>query len=98
MKQQDKGWRCIHRHTALSHPKCYAKYLLGYTDVKRNPRTARILLLDIETAYMVVDGIYDRKVDYIRPEQIVKDWSILGWAAKWLFEPEIMKNGASPCF
>jgi hypothetical protein len=91
----DKGWRCVHRHTALSHPKCYAKYLLGDKNIKQNPRTAKILLLDIETSFMVAE-VWNRDAGYLRPEQIVKNWSILGWSAKWLFEPEIMGEVVTP--
>lgn len=54
------------------------------------------MLLDIETLYMEVKGIWDLKTEYIRPENIVKDWSILCYAAKWLFEPEIMGAVVTP--
>lgn len=52
-------------------------------------RTARILLLDIET----LPGefyAFDPKVEYLSPDKKIKDWSISCYAAKWLFEPEIM--------
>lgn len=52
-------------------------------------RQSKILLLDIET----LPGEYyafDAKVDYLTPDKRIKDWSISCWAAKWLFEPEIM--------
>jgi hypothetical protein len=55
----------------------------------RNPRTAKILLLDIET----LPGEYyafDPKVDYLSPDKQIKDWSIACWCAKWLFSPEIL--------
>jgi len=65
-------------------PKC-----LKYQKLEpRHPRTAKILLLDIETLYMEVRGIWNLKTEYIRPSLVVKDWSILCWAAKWLFEPD----------
>lgn len=58
-------------------------------------RTARILLLDIET----LPGEYyafSPKVEYLSPEMQIKDWSISCWAAKWLFEPEIMGEVVTP--
>jgi hypothetical protein len=58
-------------------------------------RSARILLLDIET----LPGEYyafDPKVDYLSADKQIKDWSISCWAAKWLFEPEIMGEVVSP--
>ena len=61
----------------------------------RHSRPARILLLDIET----LPGEYysfDPRVDYLRPEQQIKDISIGCWAAKWLFDSEIMGEVVSP--
>lgn len=58
-------------------------------------RTARILLLDIET----LPGEYyafDPRVDYLSADKQIKDWSISCWAAKWLFESEIMGEVVSP--
>lgn len=66
----------------------------GNVDVHRH-RSARILLLDIET----LPGEYyafDPKVDYLSAPMQIKDWSISCWAAKWLFEPEIMGEVVSP--
>lgn len=46
---------------------------------------------------MEVKGIWDLKHnDYISPGNITKDWSILAWSAKWLFEPEIMGQVVTP--
>jgi hypothetical protein len=56
---------------------------------KNTYRSARILLLDIET----LPGefyAFDPKVEYLSPDKKIKDWSISCYAAKWLFEPEIM--------
>lgn len=57
-------------------------------------RSARILLLDIET----LPGEYyafEPKVEYLSPDKMIKDWSISCWAAKWLFEPEILGEAVS---
>lgn len=62
----------------------------------RHARTAKILLLDIETLYMEVDGIWNLKTEYIAHDSITKDWSILCWGAKWLFEPTIMGQVVTP--
>jgi hypothetical protein len=45
---------------------------------------------------MEVKGVWDLRTEYIRPEKIVKDWSILCYAAKWLFEPEIVGAVVTP--
>lgn len=58
-------------------------------------RSSRILLLDIET----LPGEYyafDPKVDYLTADKRIKDWSISCYAAKWLFEPEIMGESVTP--
>lgn len=89
------SFRCIHRHSAESHPQCYARYLKGETTSSlqvnrpRHKRPAKILLIDIET----LPGEYyafDPKVDYLSPDKKIKGWSIACWGAKWLFEEEIM--------
>lgn len=96
MPENIMSFRCKHRHSAISHPLCYARYLKGETESStlqvsrpRHTRPARILLLDIET----LPGEYyafDPKVDYLSPDKQIKDWSIACWGAKWLFEEEIM--------
>lgn len=55
----------------------------------RHPRPAKILLLDIET---LPAEYYSWSPDprFLSPEMQKKPWSIACWAAKWLFDPEIM--------
>ena len=49
----------------------------------------RILVLDIETLPMecFVWGLFKQRLS---PDQIIEDWSIVSWSAKWLFEDEVM--------
>lgn len=49
----------------------------------------KILCIDLETTPLEVYswGIYDQQIN---PQQIIKDWSILSWAACWLHEPNKM--------
>ena len=94
------SFRCKHRHTAESHPQCYDRYLKGeethslQVNRPKHVRSARILLVDIETlpgeAYF-----FDPRVEYISPNKVIKDWSISCWAAKWLFDDEIMGERVS---
>lgn len=55
----------------------------------------KILLLDIETLPIEakVWGVWKQD---IQPQQIKKDWSIVCWAAKWLFEPKGFGAVVSP--
>jgi hypothetical protein len=48
-------------------------------------KQAKILVFDIETSPMeiYVWGLYKQKPNI---QQIIKDWSILSWSAKWLFD------------
>ena len=52
---------------------------------------AKILIFDIETAPMEVYvwGLYKQRIN---PINVIKDWSILSWSAKWLFDPEVMSE------
>jgi DNA polymerase elongation subunit (family B) len=61
----------------------------------RTNRPARILLLDIET----LPGEYylwHPKQEYAQPEMQIKDWSVLCWAAKWLFDDKIYGEVVTP--
>jgi len=61
----------------------------------RHPRTARILLLDIET----LPGEYyafNPKVEYLSPDKQIKDSSISCYAAKWLFDSSVMGEAVTP--
>src|SRR5678816_4793054 len=52
-------------------------------------RSAKILLLDIET----LPGEYYAfapAVEYLAPVMQIKDWSIACYAAKWLFDDKVM--------
>ena len=87
--------RCHRRHNALSHPKCYAEFISNRKTQKiRHSRSAKILLLDIET--LPGEGyFFDPRIDYLSADKVIKDVSIACWAAKWLFEPEIMGETVS---
>ena len=61
-------------------------------------RRGKILLFDIETVPMEVYvwGLIDKRNKYISHENVIKDWSVLSWAGKWLFEPKIISDVATP--
>ena len=62
---------------------------------KKSP--AKILLLDIETCQMVVKVWALRQYGgYIPYHRIVKDWSIICWAAKWLYSNKIFGECVTP--
>lgn len=46
----------------------------------------KVLILDIETSPMLV-YVWNLKDQYVGLNQIVEDWHIMAWSAKWLGEP-----------
>lgn len=56
---------------------------------------AKILILDIETSPMEA-YVWRLWKQSVNPGQIMKDWSILSWSAKWLMEPETFGAAVSP--
>lgn len=53
---------------------------------------ARVLVYDIETSLMEFTGFRAGRVHYIGKQQLVKDYYIISWAAKWLGEDVIYSN------
>jgi hypothetical protein len=51
----------------------------------------KVLLLDIETSTLTVHT-WNLKVDYINPENIISDYVILSWSAKWLGNEEMFSD------
>jgi len=83
-------FRCKHRHSAMSHPKCYIKYLRGDTEEKKLPK---VLLFDIETsplqAFIFQKSVWKANVG---ADQVISEWFMLTWSAKWLFGDEILTD------
>jgi len=63
-----------------------------WKDIGKNPK---LLYFDIETAPLVAYtwGTYQR---FINPEDVLEDWFILGWAAKWVCSSSMYSYVASP--
>lgn len=57
-------------------------------------RMPRILLFDIETMLMET-YVWSLFKNVIMPSQLIKDWSIICWAAKWLFDAEVISEQVS---
>lgn len=62
---------------------------------KEKPKKANVLVLDIETAPMEVFAWSMWKV-YVQQSQVISDWFIISWAAKWLYEPEMLSDIITP--
>ncbi len=81
--------RCKHRHSITEHPKCFQG---GKPKEYHQDKTQKVLLLDIETAPMEVYVWGLRGNEYISPTNIINDWFVLSWSAKYLFSSEIMSD------
>lgn len=59
------------------------------------PKIPKILLLDIETLPMEVRvwGLYKQRISH---ESVIKDYCIVSWAAKWLYDSEIIGDVLTP--
>jgi len=84
-------FRCHHRHNGLTHPKCYYKYLNG--GPKLTVKLPKILVFDIETsplkAYIWATSVWNSNVN---EGQVLSEWFMLTWSAKWLFDDKVMSN------
>jgi hypothetical protein len=63
--------------------------------VQEKVRMPKILLLDIETAPVeaYVWGLWQQNVSL---DQIISNWFMLTWSAKWLYSPEVMSDAITP--
>lgn len=81
--------RCKHRHTKEEHPQCFPR------ETKSGAKEPRILILDIETAPMEVFTWSLKDNNYISPANVIKDYFILCWSAKWLFDKDTLSDVVS---
>lgn len=84
--------KCIHRHTEKTHPKCFVN---GKPVVKAEAQPAKVLSLDIETLPILgyTWGVWNVN---IFSNQIVKDWCILSYSAKWLGTDSVISDVLTP--
>lgn len=64
------------------------------SESKINHKAPKVLILDIETSPMevLVWGLYKQRPS---DANVLKEWSILSWACKWLFDDEIMSRSVT---
>jgi len=87
MKHFNLGLETLNRYSRLAKQKEREK--------DRIMDLPNILIFDIETAPMEVYvwGLYKQRISH---ENVIQDWFILSWAAKWLFSSEIMSDVVTP--
>lgn len=57
---------------------------------------ARILVYDIETSLMLFSGFRTGRVHYIGKYQLLSDYYVVSWSAKWLGEEEVFGEVQKP--
>ena len=77
----------------LKHFQLKEDTLRRYKDEKHHWETKvpKILILDVENARMQFGG-WNIGKQVITAPQIIKDWFLLGWSAKWLFDSTVMSD------
>lgn len=66
-----------------------------FNGLKTKIKPAKILLFDIETAPMTCYA-WSKYQTPISDNQIIKDWFIISWSAKWLFDDGIISERITP--
>lgn len=94
MTVQDKNiltFRCKHRHSAITHPKCYIRFL--QEGGKSAPRLPKVLVFDIETAPLQA-FVFQKSVwkANVGNDQVISEWFMLAWSAKWLYDETVMSK------
>jgi hypothetical protein len=64
-------------------------------DINSVTGAPKILLFDVESAPMEVYVWGLSKNDWIPPDRVIKEWSILSWSAKYLFDADVMSGVVS---
>jgi len=89
------GHRKLDDGTKNPRYKCHdCKRKFSFQDASHTRHT-KVLILDIETAPMTVFvwGLYKQRIN---STNIISDWFLLSWSAKWLFDPEMMSDVLTP--
>jgi len=85
-----------HRPISITSIKDYCRRYKKYLNDKRLAKgEAKILLFDIETDFMV-NATWGLWKQNIHIGQIIKDWSMICWSAKWLFSETIYSGTVTP--
>lgn len=70
-----------------------ARRIIKGEEEKHIEKKAKILLFDLETS-PIISYHWNTRKQFIMPEQIIRDWTILTYAAKWLNDDTIYEGNA----
>ena len=73
----------------------YAKRYIEKNGLKQDGKKAKVLIFDTETSHIIarVWGLWKQNINHT---DIIKDWHLLCWSAKWLFEDEVYNMSLTP--
>lgn len=84
--------RCKHRHTERTHPHCFEN---GKVIEYVSPKPTNVLVFDVETLPLVVYTFQTWNTN-IYSRQVIKDWCILSYSAKWINDDKIISDVLTP--
>ena len=86
--------RCKHGHSSRTHPSCFNNNGEP-VDGDELQKDVKILSFDIETLPLLAYtwGAWEQNVN---PVQLVKDWCLLSYSAKWLNSDSVISNVLTP--
>ncbi len=97
VEKHGTGRAIEHFEISLESLKRYSRFLKqeGREPINKTVDLPGILIFDIETAPMEVYvwGLYKQRIN---PDNVIEDWFVLSWSAKWLFSSEIMSDVLTP--
>jgi len=93
MSENMLTFRCEHRHSAITHPRCYLRHLMSENGLEEENVLPKVLVFDIETsplsAYIWQHSVWGANVS---EDKVISEWFMLTWSAKWLFSNEVMSD------
>lgn len=75
--------------------KASSKDPIEWNGHKKTVSSAKIFLFDIETS-VIIAAIFRAGKQYIQPQHILKDWNLLCWSGKWLFQDKTVGAVVTP--
>lgn len=73
----------------------FARQIRKWRSKQKKIKNVKILLFDIETAPMICYA-WSKYQTPISDGQIVQDWFIISWSAKWLFDDKVFNMAVTP--
>lgn len=87
-RNNKQRWECQERDCGI----WFTSELETEELIQNNFKAPNILIFDIENSYLPVAGVWKPGKTHINKNQILQDWYLLSWSAKWLYDDEIFSD------